>query len=96
MARANWLNDDNHPLIDEHMSQLEHFTKSLADGVVDSAELDKQRDNLVAAMKVVEAELSDDQHAKVTKLLVELSAYNVMAVLHGLAAERAKNVFAGK
>jgi len=96
MARANWLSDENHPLIDEHMSQLEHFTESLADGVVDSAELDKQQDNLVAAMKAVEGELSDAQHAKVTKLLVELSAYNVMATLYGLAAERAKNVFAGK
>lgn len=96
MSRISWINDDNHPLIDEHLSQLEHFTRSLADGIVDSKELDKQQENLVSAMKEVESELSDEQHAKVTKLLVELSAYNVMAVMHGLAAEHAKQTFAGK
>ena len=96
MGRASWLNDDNHPLIDEHMGQLEHFTQSLADGVVDAGELDKQQQNLVAAMQAVEGNLSDEQHEQVTKLLVELSAYNVMAVLHGLASERAKHAFAGK
>lgn len=93
MGRANWLDDENHPVIDEHLEQLEHFTSSMADGVIDQDELDKQEKNLIAAMKAVESELSDDQHAKVTKLLAELSAYNVMAVLHGLAAEHARRTF---
>ncbi|MBT8491471.1 MAG: hypothetical protein KJO07_00310 [Deltaproteobacteria bacterium] len=96
MARASWINDDDHPLIDEHLSQLEHFTQSIADGVVDKDELEKQEQNLITAMKAVEDGLSDEQHEKVTKLLAELSAYNVMATLHGLAAEHAKQAFAGK
>ncbi len=96
MGRANWLSDENHPAIDEHVDQLEHFTTSMADGVIDKDELDKQEQNVVSAMKDVEAGLSDEQHEKVTKLLAELSAYNVMAVLHGLAAEHAKHAFAGK
>ena len=32
----------------------------------------------MAAMKTLEADLSDEQHAKVTTVLVELTAYNVM------------------
>jgi len=96
MPRASWINDDNHPLIDEHMSQLEHFAQSIADGVIDKGELEKQQDNLVSAMKAVEDSLSDEQHEMVTKVLVELSAYNVMATLHGLASEHAKQAFAGK
>jgi hypothetical protein len=90
MARSNWIDDDDNPLLDEHVAQLEHFTDSIADGEIDEAELAKQEANLVAAMKSVEGELSDELHAKVTRLLVELTAFNVMQVLHGLAAERVR------
>ena len=97
MARINWLDDQTDmPTLDAHVQQLSHFTRSMADGVIDKRELDTQQDNLVAAMKAVQDELSDDQHAKVTSLLVELTAYNVMATLHELAASRARSVFAGK
>ncbi len=88
MARANWINDDHTPDLDAHVQQLEHFAASLADGVVDSGELAKQEQNLAAAMRAVESSLSDEQHAKVTTLLAELTAYNVMQVLHDMAAAR--------
>ena len=96
MARSNWLNDDNHPLIEEQLSKLDHFTQSLADGKIDKDELEKQEQALVAAMKSVEGDLSDDVHEKVTKLLAELSAYNVMATLHELAGARARVAFGNK
>ena len=82
MARTSWIDADNHPDLDAHVSQLEHFTKSIADGLVDTAELAKQEQNLLAAMKAVESSLSDEQHAKVTTLLAELAAYSVMELLH--------------
>jgi len=88
MARANWISDDHHPDLDAHVSSLNHFTASLADGVVDEDELAKQEQNLVTAMTAVEASLSDDQHTKVTKLLAELTAYSVMRTLHEMAAAR--------
>ena len=44
----------------------------------------------MAAMKTHEPELSDDVHAKVTNVLVELMAYNVMRLLHELQSERAR------
>lgn len=94
MARQSWLDAMNEsPLIDEQVQRLEHFTKSLADGVIDSAELQTQEDNLVAAMKAVEGELSDPLHDKVSRLLAELSAYNVMRTLHEMAGTRAKKAF---
>lgn len=91
MARSNWIDDDNHPDLDEHVSQLEHFTASIADGHVDKDELKKQEGNLIAAMRAAEGTLNDEQHALVTKLLVELTAYNVMGALHELAASQVRS-----
>src|SRR4051794_11208063 len=94
MARTNWFDETaQHPLIQERASQLETFTSALADGVISRDELARQEQRLVAAMRQVETELSDDQHAKVTNLLMELSAYNVMRLLHELQSERARMAF---
>ena len=92
MARSSWIDDSHHPALDRHVEQLEHFTNSLADGVVDAKELATQEQNLVAAMKAAEPGLSDEQHTKVTKLLAELAAYSVMRTLHELAQARAHAV----
>lgn len=85
MARASWTDDTHHPDLDAHVGNLEHFTNSLADGVIDANELATQEKHLVSAMKAVEGSLSDDQHAKVTKLLAELTAYSVMRTMYELA-----------
>jgi hypothetical protein len=91
MARASWLNDDSTPDLDAHVASLDHFAASIADGVIDAKELATQEANLVNAMKAVEASLSDDQHAKVTKLLAELTAYSVMRTLHDMVKARIQN-----
>jgi aldehyde:ferredoxin oxidoreductase len=96
MARSSWTDDDHHPDIDAHVGQLEHFTQSLADGVIDANELATQEKNLVAAMKAVESTLDDEQHHKVTRLLAELAAYSVMRTLHEMAAARIQNIVAAK
>ena len=44
-------------------------------------------------MKTLEPALSDELHAKVTTVLVELTAYNVMRLLHELQAERVRLAF---
>ena len=90
MARHSWIDADSNPDLDAHVAQLEHFTKSMADGVVDAKELETQENNLVAAMREVEKLLDDAQHAKVTKLLAELTAYSVMRTLHELTAAHVK------
>ena len=94
MARTSWFDDKaEHPLIDEQVQKLDSFTSAIADGVVTVQEVSGQEKRLMAAMKTLEGELSDDLHAKVTALLVELTAYNVMRLLHELQAERARMVF---
>jgi len=85
MARANWIDEDNPPDLEAHVAQLEHFGNALADGMIDASELAKQEDNLKAAMRAVEGDLDDAQHAKVTKLLAELAAYTVMQLMHDMA-----------
>jgi hypothetical protein len=92
MARDSWIDADSNPDLDAHVSQLEHFTRSMADGVIDANELEKQENNLVAAMREAEKVLDDAQHAKVTKLLAELTAYSVMRVLHDFQAARVKSL----
>ena len=94
MARTSWFDDKaEHEAIQERASKLESFTSALADGVVSKQELTGQEQRLVAAMKTLEPALSDDLHAKVTSVLVELSAYNIMRLLHELHAERARMAF---
>ena len=88
MARTSWFDDNaQHPSIHERMEKLESFTSALADGQVSKQELNAQEARLMTALKAVEPDLSDAQHEKVTTLLVELSAYNVMRLLHELRAE---------
>ena len=44
-------------------------------------------------MKTLEPKLSDELHGAVTTVLVELTAYNVMRLLHELQGERARMAF---
>jgi hypothetical protein len=94
VSRISWFDDKaEHPMIQEQISKLDSFTSAMADGVVSETELSGQESRLVASMKTLEADLSDALHAKVTTVLVELSAYNVMRLLHELQAERARMAF---
>ena len=91
MARTSWFDDKaEHPSIQDKLEKLESFTSALADGVVSQQELSGQEQRLMTAMRNIEPELSDDLHARATTLLVELTAYNVMRLLHELQTERAR------
>ena len=95
MARTNWFDDSDLPIIDEQVQKLESFTQAMADGVIEKQELERQQNSLIATMKAVESSLNDDQHTKVTRLLVELSAYNIMRLLHELQLQRVQKTFRG-
>ena len=45
-------------------------------------------------MKALEPKLSDELHAQVTSVMIELTAYNIMRLLHELQTERARTAFA--
>jgi hypothetical protein len=94
MARTSWFDDKaEHPLIQEQLEKLDSFTSAMADGVITKQELAGQEQRLLTAMKQVERQLGDELHEDVTKLLVELTGYNIMRLLHELQAERARMAF---
>jgi len=94
MAKTSWFDDKaQHPILQERATKLDSFTSALADGVVSKRELEGQEQRLVSALKTLEPELNDALHERVTTVLVELSAYNVMRLLHELQTERARMAF---
>jgi hypothetical protein len=94
MKRVDWFDEKTHvPVIDEQVQKLTTFVDAMADGVIDHDELEKQQSSVIEAMKAVEADLNDEQHAKITRLLVELSAYNIMRLLHELQLSRREQAF---
>jgi hypothetical protein len=94
MSQTSWFDERaEHPTLHERVEKLESFTAAMADGVVDTKELDGQEKRLAAAMKRLEPMLSDELHELVTSVLIELTAYNVMRLLHELQTERARVAF---
>ena len=94
--RQSWLDDElQTPLIDKHVQKLSTFIDALADGRIDDAELRAQEQRLATVIKEVEPALNDAQHAQVTKLLCELTAYNVMQTLNSLQSAKPQTVFHG-
>ena len=91
-----WFDTGSHkPLIGGYVQRLEPFIAALADGTIDDNELKAQENRLVASMKKVEPGLSAKQHAGVTELLCELTAYDVMQMLHAMQSSKPKATFQG-
>lgn len=94
MARTSWFDERaEHLVVHEQVTKLESFTSALADGIVTKHELDAQEAQLVKALKALEPQLNEAQHDQVTRVLIEMTAYNIMRLLHELQAERAKIAF---
>ena len=94
-AKQSWLDDNANPLIDGYVQKLGTFVDAMADGHIDDCEVADQEKRLVASLKEVEPTLNDAQHAQVTKLLCELTAYNVMQTLNSLQSARPQTKFQG-
>ena len=95
-GRQRWFDDASHePLIDNYARQLDSFIQTMADGIVDDSEIKAQEERLIGLMKEVEPLLDDEVHAKVTRLLCELTAYDIMQMLHSFQEARPKTQFRG-
>jgi hypothetical protein len=94
-GRLSWLDETQTPLIDDYTRQLDTFIQTMADGRVDKAEMQAQEKRLVKLLKEVEPVLDDALHARVTKLLCELTAYNIMQTLKTLQDARPRTIFRG-
>lgn len=94
--RRSWIDPDtNEPLIDDYAKQLESFLSTFADGIVSDDELAAQEERVVSLMREVEPELSDEVHEKVTRLMCELSAFDIMQFASELRQARPKTAFRG-
>ena len=90
MSRKSWIDPDtNEPLIEDYAKQLESFVRAFQDGVISDKEISDQEARLVECMKSVEASLDDETHAKVTRMLCELNAYDIMQFTYEMQQARA-------
>ncbi|MEP3479694.1 MAG: hypothetical protein ABJZ55_10635 [Fuerstiella sp.] len=90
MARKSWIDPDtNEPMIDEYAKQLESFVRAFEDGVISDKEISDQEARLTEVMKDVEESLDDATHAKVTRLLCELNAFDIMQFTYEMQKARA-------
>jgi hypothetical protein len=83
------------PLLAEYARKLDSFLDVVADGKVDSGELEEQEKRVVSLMKEVEPMLSPEAHDKVTQLLCEVTAYDLMNTFHMAGVSRPRTRFQG-
>ena len=95
-GRTSWFDEESQmPLIEHYARQLDSFIQTMADGKVEESELRDQETRLINLMKEIEPQLDDALHEKVTRLLCELTAYDLMQMLHTMQQARPKTAFRG-
>lgn len=95
-AKTPWFDDKSEaPLLAEYARKLDSFCDAVADGRVTTVELEEQEKRLVGIMKELEPLLSPEAHEKVTHLLCEVTAYDLMQAMHLAGKSRPKTVFRG-
>ena len=95
-AKTPWFDQHSEaPMLQEYARKLDSFVEVMADGRVDVKELEQQEARVVALMKEVEPLLSPEAHEKVTRLLCEVTAYDLMNTLHMAHASRPRTKFRG-
>ena len=94
--RTSWFDEKSMvPQIEQYARQLDSFVQAMADGKIEASELRDQEARLVELMKELEPKLDDGLHEKVTRLLCELTAYDLMQMVHTMQNARPKTVFRG-
>jgi hypothetical protein len=74
---------------------LESFVSTFADGVVEPAEIKAQEQRVYNLMKEIEPQLDDKLHDKVTSLLCELAAYDLMQFVAAMQDAKPETKFQG-
>lgn len=95
-SKSSWVDgDSNASLIAEQAQRLDTFVQAMADGKITDDELKSQEARLIALMKEIEPQLDVKLHDRVTQLLCELTAYDMMQALHMMQAARPATKFRG-
>ena len=95
-SKTPWLDAASESeLLTEYARKLDSFLDVVADGRVDAKELDAQEQRVVKLMREVEPLLSPEAHDKVTQLLCEVTAYDLMNTMHIAGKSRPQTKFRG-
>ena len=94
--RTAWLDPKSSaPLLKQYAEQMESFLKAMADGVIQESELQDQEKEIAALMKEIEPQLDDELHEKVTRLLCEVTVYDMMQMIVTMQASKPRGKFRG-
>jgi hypothetical protein len=94
--KSKWFDEKTDvPVIAEQARRLDSFLATVADGTVDNREVQEQEARLVALMKEIEPQLEPALHEKITQLLCELTAYDMMNVMNMMQEARPATKFRG-
>ena len=95
-VKTPWFDESSEaPMLAEYARKLDSFLDVVADGRVDIKEIEAQEHRVVALMKEVEPLLSPEAHEKVTRLLCEVTAYDLMNAFHMAGKSRPSTKFRG-
>ena len=90
MTRKSWVDPNTkEPLIDDDARKMATYMQAFSDGVISEQEISDQEARLVDLMRDVESDLDDTTHAKITKLMCELTAFNIMQLVYEMQMSRA-------
>jgi hypothetical protein len=94
--KSTWFDEaSSESLIADKAQQLESFLAAMADGKVTDSEVKEQEDRVVKLMKEIEPQLDPKLHERVTQLLCELTAYDLMQSLNMMQSARPAARFRG-
>ena len=96
LSQTPWFDEKSEsPLLAEYARKLDSFLDVVSDGQVDAVELESQEKRVVALMRAVEPLLSPEAHETVTRLLCEVTAYDLMNAFYMAGKSRPKTKFVG-
>ncbi|MEN6410605.1 MAG: hypothetical protein ABFD44_12945 [Anaerolineaceae bacterium] len=91
MPRTEWFDPESSAMLfSAYAEKMESWQKAMEDGVITADELDHQAQKLADLLRELEPELTDEIHAQVTQILMELAVYYGMqheAILHDFGAD---------
>jgi hypothetical protein len=95
-GKTPWFDEASEaPMLTEYARKLDSFLDVVADGRVETKEIEEQEHRVVALMKEVEPLLSPEAHEKVTRLLCEVTAYDLMNAFYMAGKSRPLTKFRG-
>ena len=83
MARDGWFDGQGVDLLrDEFLEEHAAWLRYIADGQITASEILEQEGRIIEMLTKVEPTLNDDQHAALTKVLLEYEVLVNMALVH--------------